>query len=159
MTSPTSDLIVEPCVLDRDLDAIMAIDAASFTNPWTRDMFTWEAMHSDVAHIEVCRTPSGTVVAYCAVWIVFDELHVNTIAVAPEWRRHGVAKRLLERVFADAVERGVCRATLEVRRSNVAARLLYEGLGFEVRGERRGYYRTPPDDALILWKEFLSRAT
>jgi ribosomal-protein-alanine acetyltransferase len=116
-------------------------------------MFVWEARHSDVSRVHVCRHEVAGVVAYCASWLVFEELHINMVAVAPGWRRQGVARRLLEHVLREARTQGAQAATLEVRRANVAARQLYESLGFEHRGVRVGYYRTPPDDALILWRD------
>jgi ribosomal-protein-alanine N-acetyltransferase len=83
--------------------------------------------------------------------MVFDELHINSLAVADAWRRRGLARALLRHVLADAAKAGARSATLEVRRSNEAARGLYEGLGFRVEGERPGYYQEPREDALILW--------
>ncbi len=146
-------LAIGPMDLGRDLDGVLGVDAASFVNPWTREMFTWEAEHSDVARVFVARTPEGVVVAYCAVWVIFDELHVNNLAVLPTWRRQGVARRLLDEVLSAAAREGATRATLEVRASNAAALGLYMGFGFEVRGRRPNYYTNPVEDALILWRE------
>ena len=67
------------------------------------------------------------------------------------WRRRGSAAGCSPYVFADAAAAGATKATLEVRRSNLAARAFYEGLGFTVEGVRRDYYRDPREDALILW--------
>jgi ribosomal-protein-alanine N-acetyltransferase len=139
--------------LDRDLDGVVAVDAASFTNPWTREMFAWEARHSDVARVYVYRREPEGVIAYCAAWIVFDELHINNLAVLPAWRRRGVARELLEHVLHEAVAAGAGTATLEVRSSNLAARQLYETFGFRPRGLRKRYYTHPPEDAVILWCE------
>lgn len=142
---------IGPMVIERDLDGILAVDQASFTNPWTREMFEWEAAHSDVARVYVVRAGAAGVIAYCAVWIVFDELHINNLAVLPAWRRRGVGRALLEAVLAEARRLGAARATLEVRASNQAARALYERAGFRPAGLRRGYYTNPAEDALILW--------
>jgi ribosomal-protein-alanine N-acetyltransferase len=89
------------------------------------------------------------------VWIIFDELHINTLAVHPGLRRQGLASLLLRHVLEDAVRRGADKATLEVRRSNEGARKLYERFGFEVGGVRKEYYRQPVEDALILWRTSL----
>jgi ribosomal-protein-alanine N-acetyltransferase len=86
------------------------------------------------------------------VWIIFDELHINTLAVHPDRRRQGLASLLLTHVLDDAVRRGAEKATLEVRRSNEGALRLYERFGFEVGGVRKEYYRQPVEDALILWR-------
>ena len=69
--------------LARDLDGILAVDAATFERPWTRAMYEWEWTHSDVARFYVARR-GGIVVAYCAGWVIFDELHVNNLAVDPD---------------------------------------------------------------------------
>jgi ribosomal-protein-alanine N-acetyltransferase len=139
----------------RDLEAVLEIEAASFTNPTTRDMLVWEIEHSDVSRIWVARSRVEAVVGVCSCWLVFDELHIHTVAVRPAWRRHGVAKALMVAVLRDAAGEGAARATLEVRRSNEPARRLYEGLGFELRGVRPAYYTRPVEDALILWREHI----
>jgi [ribosomal protein S18]-alanine N-acetyltransferase len=137
---------------ERDLDGILAVDAASFERPWTRAMYEWEAANSDVARFYVART-AGVVVAYCAGWVIFDELHINNLAVDPAWRRRGVAGTLLTFVLAAAAGEGARRATLEVRRSNVPALRLYERFGFTYAGVRPAYYRAPVEDALVLWRD------
>jgi ribosomal-protein-alanine N-acetyltransferase len=110
-----------------------------------------------VARLYIMRSPGGTLVAYCACWMVFDELHINSLAVDNAWRRRGLARRLLADVFRDSIAAGARSATLEVRHSNTAARALYESLGFRVEAVRRDYYQEPREDALILWNRSLAR--
>jgi ribosomal-protein-alanine N-acetyltransferase len=136
-----------------DIDAIVALEAESFANPWPREALVWELRNSDVTRIYLLRDDRGTVVAFCLCWVIFDELHINTLAVAPAERRKGVATLLLTHVMAETSKEGARRATLEVRASNEAALALYRRLGFTVRGKRQGYYRNPDEDALILWLE------
>lgn len=138
--------------LGRDLDGILAVDAATFDRPWTRAMYEWEWTHSDVARFYVARH-GDSVVAYCAGWVIFDELHINNLAVDPAWRRQGVGAALLVFVLEAAAAEGAKRATLEVRRSNEPARRLYERFGFGCAGVRAGYYREPVEDALVLWRD------
>ena len=77
-----SELELSRAELTRDLDGILAVDAATFDRPWTRAMYEWEWTHSDVARFYVARTAgAGAVVAYCSGWIIFDELHINNLAV------------------------------------------------------------------------------
>lgn len=116
-------------------------------------MYEWEARHSDVARLYVYCDANDTVIAYCAAWHVFDELHINNLAVRPEWRRQGVARELLTSVVERSLASGAQRSTLEVRSSNEAARRLYESFGFRLSGVRKGYYTNPTEDALILWCE------
>jgi [ribosomal protein S18]-alanine N-acetyltransferase len=135
------------------IDAIAALEAESFTNPWPRETLVWELRNSDVTRIHVLRNPEGDVIAFCVSWVIFDELHINTIAVAAAERRKGLATVLLKQVLAEAAAEGAGKATLEVRASNGAALALYERLGFRVTGQRPRYYTNPEEDALILWRE------
>ena len=144
---------------DADLDEVIALEAASFTNPWSRDTLARELRNTAVSRVYVMRDGGGGLIAFCACWLLGDELHVNTLAVRDGERRRGHATRLLRHVFGEAVGEGAQRATLEVRRSNLAAIKLYERFGFEMRGTRRNYYGKPPEDALILWCDQLERTT
>lgn len=138
-----------------DLDAIVALETESFTNPWSRETLEWELRNSDVTHIYVLRLDEGPIAAFCVCWIIFSELHINTIAVAPAERRRGLATALLKHVMAEAATRHATRATLEVRASNTAALKLYESLDFRVTARRPRYYTLPEEDALILWRDGL----
>jgi ribosomal-protein-alanine N-acetyltransferase len=137
----------------RDLDGIAAVDGASFTNPTPRGALEWEARNSDVARFFVLRAPDGAVAGFCASWIIFDELHINSLAIHPEWRGRGLASYLLTEVVAAARREGAMQATLEVRESNLPARRLYERFGFRRIAARRQYYTNPVEDALVLWLE------
>jgi [ribosomal protein S18]-alanine N-acetyltransferase len=136
-----------------DIDAVVALEQESFTNPWSRESLVWELTHSDVARVYLIRDEQDRAIAFCMVWILFDELHINTLAVSPDRRRRGLATFLLKEVMAQAAQEGARRATLEVRASNTAALMLYDRLGFTVSATRTGYYTNPPEDALILWRE------
>jgi ribosomal-protein-alanine N-acetyltransferase len=146
---------IEPLVSSADIDAIIAVEQASFTNPWTRDMYLAELENRGVSFFFVARDDDRRIVGFCAFWRVLDELHINNLAVLPEARRMGIASALLRRVLAEGAKMGARRATLEVRRSNDIARRLYERFGFSVAGVRRGYYSQPTEDALVLWRESL----
>ncbi len=151
-----ADWIVEPLTDRADIDAVLAIEEASFTSPWTREMYLAEFENTGVSFFYLAKTRLGRIVGFCSCWRVLDELHINNLAVAPEFRRAHAATALLSRVLADGARMGATRATLEVRHSNVPAQRLYERFGFKVAGIRRGYYSHPVEDALILWKEGLS---
>ncbi len=136
-----------------DIDAVMALEHDSFTSPWTRETLVWELTNSDVTRVYLLRDAGDRVIAFCVVWVLFEELHINTLAVSPADRRQGAATFLLKAVMAEAARDGAHRATLEVRESNTAALQLYARLGFAVSARRPGYYTNPPEDALILWRE------
>jgi [ribosomal protein S18]-alanine N-acetyltransferase len=138
---------------ERDLDGVLSVEAESFTNPWTREMYAWELQNRSVCHIYVARTPDCEVAGFCAFWLVFDEIHINNVAMRPRFRGHGIGTGLMRHVLAEATRLGARRATLEVRASNEGARRLYERLGFYVAATRRNYYTNPVEDALILWRD------
>ena len=152
MPEPTDWEIVETTE-SADLDAVADLEAASFTNPWTREMLEREIQRSEVAHIFVARGAGRRVAAFCTCWIVYDELHINSVAVDPDLRGSGLATTLMSAVLTEAERRGAHRATLEVRQSNTPARRLYEKLGFSVVAVRSHYYTQPEEDALILWRD------
>lgn len=144
---------------DADIDAIVGLEAESFTNPWSRETIVWELRNSDVTRVYLLRDEGGTVRAFCVCWVIFDELHINTLAVAPAVRRTGLATTLLRAVMAEAVAAGARAATLEVRASNTPALALYARLGFHVTTKRPRYYTHPEEDALILWRESLDTSS
>lgn len=129
------------------------MEAACFTNPWTREMLAGELARNPFARVYVLRLPDTPVAAFCACWIVVDELHINTVAVAHEHRRKGLAMALMRHILDEVAREGIRRATLEVRRSNEAARQLYARLGFTVAAVRPAYYTQPVEDALLMWRE------
>ena len=103
-----------------------------------------------VARLE--RRPT-TIVGYVGYRAMLDEMHVMIIAVAPAWRRRGIAQHMLSEAMEQARQADCARAILEVRASNVGAQQLYYRLGFAPVGVRPKYYTRPSEDALILWRE------
>ena len=158
LTDSAPAFVISRASAQDDLTDVEGLQRRAFTNPWGAEALRWELAHTDVARLYLMRSPGGALVAYCACWMIFDELHLNSLAVDIEWRRRGLARRLLREVFRDAVAAGGESATLEVRESNAAARALYEGLGFRVEAVRRDYYQGPREDALILWNRSLARS-
>jgi ribosomal-protein-alanine N-acetyltransferase len=151
-----SAVIIELLSSPSQIDDILAVEEASFTSPWTREMYLAELNNAGVSYFYLARTEAGEVVGFCSFWRVLNELHINNLAVLPVHRRGGIGTALLLKVLADGATLGASRATLEVRRSNDAAQKLYEKFGFTVAGVRRLYYSSPPEDALVLWREGLS---
>lgn len=149
---------IERLLSDADLDDVVNIEKASFSNPWTREMYLRELQNPDVSFLYVLREPAHGIVAFCSFWLILDEIHINNLAVRGDFRGRGVGTALLEFVMQAGANRGAERATLEVRRSNEPARRLYERLGFEVAATRPNYYVSPTEDALILWRGALKPA-
>ena len=151
----TGDWTIEPLTSRADIDAVLVIEEASFTSPWTREMYLAEFENRGISFFYLAKTPLGDIVGFCSFWRVLDELHINNLAVMPEYRRARAATALLTRVLEDGAKLGATRATLEVRHSNDPALRLYERFNFTIAGIRRAYYSNPVEDALILWKESL----
>jgi ribosomal-protein-alanine N-acetyltransferase len=149
--------LIEPLVSPSEIDAILAIEEASFTNPWTREMYLAELQNEGVSFFYLARDPERQTRGFCSVWRVLDELHINNLAVLPAYRRAGIGSALLTHALDEGARLGARRATLEVRRSNEAARQLYERFGFSVVGVRHGYYNNPVEDALVLWREDMAQ--
>jgi ribosomal-protein-alanine N-acetyltransferase len=144
---------ITPLESSEDLDAVLRIEETSFTRPWTREMYLADMENKGVSFCYLARAPDGTAVGFCSFWRILDELHINNIAVLPEWRRKGIGSALLLHVLREGQRSGAARTTLEVRASNEMARVLYERLGFKTAGVRRGYYSNPAEDAIVLWRE------
>ena len=151
----TGNWIIERLTSPADVEAVLAIEDASFTNPWTREMYLAELENQAVSYCYLARNTTRDVVGFCSFWRVVDELHINNLAVMPQDRRSGAATALLHHVLREGARLGAIRATLEVRLSNEPARLLYERFGFSVAGIRRGYYTKPVEDAIVLRREGL----
>ena len=137
----------------RDLEAIERIERRSYPTPWSRSMFASELAKPSSTSLGAFDSETGELVGYLVISRYVDAWHVMNIAVAPEHRRRGIAAALFERLFELTSSDGRRGYTLEVRISNEAAIKLYERLGFQSRGVRRGYYTDNREDALIMWRD------
>jgi tRNA threonylcarbamoyl adenosine modification protein TsaD/ribosomal-protein-alanine acetyltransferase len=137
-----------------DLDAVVAIERATFPTPWSRGIFVGELLQGVSRRWVVVSSPSG-ILGYAGSMQVGDESHVMNLAVRADARGTGVGAALLSDLMSDALTRGVERMTLEVRPTNAPAIALYEGAGFHAAGERPGYYSDTGEPALIMWTDDL----
>ena len=136
-----------------DLDAIVRIERASYRTPWSRSMFAGEVAKSSSITLGAFDAESDRLVGYLVVSRYVDAWHIMNVAVEPELRRRGIATKLLDALFAMTAGDSRRGYTLEVRVSNTTAIALYERLGFQATGVRRGYYTDNREDALIMWKD------
>jgi ribosomal-protein-alanine N-acetyltransferase len=138
-----------------DLDQVLAIEKSSFSSPWSRNLFLSEFRSPLVSNLMValCDGPVRTVVGFIVFWVVEDEMHILNLAVAPAFRRQGIAGKLVLAAIRRARAKGAQKAFLEVRASNAAAQKLYSGIGFTGTSVRRGYYEEPAEDAVIMTLE------
>ncbi len=136
---------------ETDLGAVMEIERASFSTPWSETSFRNLLARED-ADLWVAIVDDA-VRAYAVVWYVDREAELGNLAVARRWRRRGLGRWLLDWALTAARRRGAARIFLEVRESNRGAQRLYRERGFERIGVRRRYYRAPSEDAWVLCLE------
>jgi ribosomal-protein-alanine N-acetyltransferase len=134
---------------EKDIDAVMEIEKHCFTTNWSREALMNE-IGNPCAFYAVGVSEHGPI-GYGGEWIIMDEAHITTIAVAPEAQGKRFGERLLVALLREARYRGARRATLEVRVSNHVALRLYAKYGFETVAIRRKYYQDTDEDALIMW--------
>jgi ribosomal-protein-alanine N-acetyltransferase len=136
----------------RDIGELLLIEEAQFPEPWTKRILLDEIENTETRRYTVAYERKR-IVGYLGVMFVLEELHVNTIGTLPEEEGRGIATSLMDEAWADARERGIKRATLEVAVSNKRAIDLYYRYGFRPVGVRKNYYEKSNEDALILWAD------
>ncbi len=136
-----------------DIDAVLAIEQASFHDPFSREMFESE-LSQKAARIFVAKH-EGHIVGYINFWIVLNEIHLINLAVHPDFRRQKIATELFEFMIRCVEARHALplQIYLEVRPSNLPARKFYEKKGFRVIGTRKRYYRDGEDAVVMAWKK------
>lgn len=137
-----------------DLDEVLSIEQISHAHPWTRGNFSDSLA---AGHWAYCIRPDSVdaepgsyldpqvLWAYCVLYPAVDELHLLNITIAPKLRRLGIAVRMMKAIEGIAASRKMPRIILEVRPSNIPAITLYQSLGYETIGVRKGYY--PADES------------
>ena len=137
-----------------DLRDIEEIERLSYPTPWSRSMFAGELAKPSSLCLGAfdVQDEEGKLCGYLIVSRYVDAWHVMNLAVAPGERRSGIADRLMRHLFHLTSTDGNRGYTLEVRVSNASAIRLYERLGFQTRGLRRGYYTDNREDALVMWR-------
>ncbi|MCG8513559.1 MAG: ribosomal protein S18-alanine N-acetyltransferase [Halanaerobiales bacterium] len=138
---------------EADLSQVMAIEQKSFADPWTLQSFYREIQENPYSRYLVAYRQER-LVAYIGGWLITDQLHITNLAVDPQERGNGLAKKLLDELVRLSRKEGINKATLEVRVSNDAAINLYRKNGFAIVGRRPKYYINNQEDALIMWKEY-----
>ena len=133
---------------DQTVHQVAELEKACFDDPWSLGSLLGELANPSAVYLTAMR--GQTVLGYLGMHHILDEGHITNLAVGPAYRREGVARMLLLELIAYARERNFAFLTLEVRASNQAAATLYSGLGFVQAGLRKGYYRKPAEDALIM---------
>jgi [ribosomal protein S18]-alanine N-acetyltransferase len=128
-----------------DIEAVYDIEAASFSDPWIKELFAMELQHD--AYV---AEKDNKVAGYVCAWQVLDECTITNISVRPEWRRQGIAEFMFQNLYKIMDKRDIRFYYLEVRASNIAAQGLYNKLGFAQVGLRKEYYHNPAEDAVVM---------
>lgn len=136
-------------MITEDVDQVHALEAATFSTPWSRESF-WEEMEQNKCARYLVAELEGEIVAYAGAWMIFEEGHITNVAVAQSHRGKGLGKAITQALMQYAANLGVQYMTLEVRKSNLAAQGLYQSLGFLALGVRKRYYEDNGEDALLM---------
>lgn len=140
---------------EEDLQEILAIERCSFPTPWTEGMFLDEmkTAHSHCLVLKIEQNEKVFVGAYIIFWLVADEAHLHNLAVGGEFRRRGLAYKLMNVMMDVAAQAGIKHLSLDVRESNAGAISLYCKCGFELKGKRPQYYTDTHESAWVMWAE------
>jgi ribosomal-protein-alanine N-acetyltransferase len=138
----------------RDLSAVEKVERRAYPTPWSRSMFAGElAKPSSVAVGAFDAEYRDRLAGYLIVSRYVDAWHIMNLAVDDPYRRRGIARRLLDELFARTAGDDTRGYTLEVRVSNQRAIAVYERAGFRITGVRRSYYTDNREDAYVMWKD------
>ena len=136
------------------LEELEKLERICFARPWSRKMLAEELENQCAAFFVALDSITQQVMGYAGLLVMADEGYITNVAVFPEFRRQGVAAKLIAVFENFARGNKLAFLTLEVRPSNTAAIALYKGFGFEEVGRRKNYYDLPKEDALILTKTY-----
>ena len=142
-----SVLISRACI--GDLAAVVALEQRAFTDPWSAQSFL-DALDNAAVYFACARSDDAQIIGYVVAWFAADEAEIANLAVAPAGWGAGIGRSLLDAALNEGIDRGAAAVFLEVRDSNNRARRLYRSCGFVEVGRRRGYYRRPHEDAVVL---------
>jgi ribosomal-protein-alanine N-acetyltransferase len=135
----------------------MTIERSSFRFPWSLGFFRQELQVACARSI--VAEADSKIIGYVLFWVLPGAMDIHNIAVHANYRRRGIARILLRRVIDEAKRQSISRVLLEVRRSNLPAQKLYEGMGFMTTGVRKGYYSDNGEDAFAMTLELNTSAS
>ncbi len=133
-----------------DLGDIIEIEKTCFTaDAWSEEDFVYRMSENEFCFVNLSAEDGGRAVAYITACVVAGEMNIDSVAVSPDYRRKGLASRLIDMAVSISNAEVIM---LEVRESNLPAIALYESLGFERVGLRRNYYERPVENAVLMTK-------
>ena len=129
-----------------DIPTIMIMEKKLFSTTWEEDMFIEEIEKQYAFVMEI----KDKIIGYICGWKLLDEVNITNIAVAADFQRKGFGKELVKFLMSKLMDEKCFKFFLELRESNLAAKLLYENMGFRMIGLRKNYYHSPQEDALVM---------
>ena len=138
---------------ERDIPEIGNIERLCFPSPWTSQLFALELKREGFAYYWIIEFQEK-LVGYAGYWKIKNEAHLVTLAIHPSYQRKGLGRMLLSHVLKDVQSKKLKKITLEVRKTNRAAQLLYEKFGFKKIAIKPNYYQDKNEDAIVYWKIF-----
>ena len=132
-----------------DVPAVTALDQISFSLPWPERSFRFEVTDNPASRCWVAEV-DGRVVGMIVAWLFVDEAHIATLATHPDFRRQGIAQKLLIHTLRYTFDEGAVSSFLEVRESNIVAQAMYRKFGYENTGRRKRYYKDNDEDAILM---------
>ncbi len=134
---------------EEHLDQISEIEALCFSTPWSRKSFADSMANSNVITL-FTATLENEIVGYICLFHLFEEGELLNIAVSPDYRKRGIAQKLINKMFEIFKQKDITRITLEVRESNTNAKNLYLKNGFKPIGIRKNYYTSPLENGIVM---------
>ena len=132
-----------------DIPAVIALDQISFSLPRPERSFRFELTENEASRCWVAEADER-VIGMIVAWLFVDEVHIATLATHPDFRRQGIAQKLLTHTLRYTHDEGAVTSFLEVRESNLAAQEMYRKFGYESTGRRKRYYKDNDEDAILM---------
>lgn len=134
-----------------DVEAVYAIEQATFQVPWTLDSFYYEITENQFSHYLVAEDDQQRIIGFCGIWLVIDAAQITNVAVVDAVRGQGIGEGLMREAMHIAKVANMDVMSLEVRVTNSVAQNLYRKLGFQDGGIRKNYYTDNQENALVMW--------
>lgn len=140
--------VIRTMIID-DIPVVIELDKMSFSLPWPERSFRFELTDNPASRCWIAEV-DGRIVGVIVVWLLMGEAHVATLATHPNYRRQGIAKKLLAHALQHLAGEGAQSSFLEVRAGNIAAQEMYRKFGYKESGRRRHYYKDNDEDAILM---------
>lgn len=144
-------MIIKKATLE-NLEDIFKIEESVFAHPWSLESL--KNLLEDENSVAFVAVDNDIICGYCGVNTILDEGYITNVAVLENYRKQGIGRMLVNALVDFAKDKSLAFLTLEVRKSNTPAINLYSKNGFETVGERKNYYTSPTENALLMTKYF-----